>query len=178
MVATVSQMSLGERMVLRSRWFLYDAISRPAAVVAVLVMLGAVAAMAAALTGASSVSFAGFRGRIFFAVDGFRTDVQLGVLVASVLLVIDTLSGGQFPGQRALFAVIGILAAAGVAANITAIVTWLTEVGVPPIGVGTTAEAWTVIIAGYLTPTALAAVSGWLALNAVRSSRRRRTDSI
>jgi hypothetical protein len=167
-------MSLGERILLRSRWFVYDAGSRPVAVVAVLVILGAVAAMGAAFTGASLVSFGGFRAWIFVAVDGFRPDVQIGVLLASVLLVIDALNGGQFPGQRVLFGVILILAAAGVVANITAIVAWLTEVEFPPIGVGMTAEVWTVIIAGYLTPTVLAAVSGWVALTAVGTSGRRR----
>lgn len=164
----MSDVSPGERTLLWLRWFAYDAGSRPVAVAGVLVGLCVLAAIVASVLGASSEPIGGFRAWVYVAVEGFRTDVQLGVLVAGVLLVIDALTGEAFRGQRALFALLMIVAAAGVVGNVTAIVAWLTEVGVPPIGVGTTAEGWTVIIASYLSPTVVAGAAGWLAMTGVR----------
>ncbi len=163
-------MSPGERSLLRFRWFVYDAGARPVAVAAALVTLGAIASMAASLIEASADSLGGFRQWVFFASTGFGTDVQLGVLVAALLLVIDALAGDAFPGQRAIFGLILIVAAAGLVGNVTALAAWLTEVYGGPIGAGTNFEAWTVIVATYLAPTVLAAVSVWMALTGARWS--------
>lgn len=169
----MSDMSPGERILLRFRWFVYDAGSRPVAAVAVLVILGVIAWMAASFTSASSTPLGSFRLWILYVVGGFGPDVQLGVLVATLLLIIDALTGAEFAGQRVLFAVIVVLAAVGIAANVTAIVAWL-SFGVG--SVGTTAEAWAQIIARYLSPTVLAAVAGWAALSAIRSAEHRGSE--
>lgn len=174
----MSEISPGERALLWLRWFAYDAGSRPVAVMAVLIGLGVIAAMAASVVGASAEPVGGLRPWIYVAVGGFRSDVQLGVLVAACLLVIDALTGDSFRGQRALFGVLVIVAVAGVVANAAAIVAWLSEVGVRQVGMGTTAEAWTLVIASYLSPTVVASVSGWLALKGVRSLRHNAKDRL
>jgi hypothetical protein len=164
----VYEMSPGERALLRFRWFVYDAGSRPLVVAAVLVMLAVIAAMAASVVSASVDSFGGFRQWVSFASTGFRIEVQLGVLVAAVLLVVDALTGKAFPGQQALLGLLVVVATAGVVANVGNIVAWLPEVGRSAAPEGTTIEAWTVIIATYLAPTVLAIVSAWMALRGIR----------
>ena len=172
------EISPGERALLWLRWFVYDAGARPVAVAAVLTAVGVIAAMAASVVGASAEPVGGLRPWIYFAVGGFRTDVQLGLLVATCLLAIDALTGDPFRGQRAVFGLLVAAAAAGVLANVVAIVTSLSDIGVPPVGLGTTAEGWTEVIAEYLSPTAVACVSGWLALHGVRSSRYTARDHL
>ena len=168
-VSAVSDMSPGERALVRFRWFLYDAGSRPLVVVAVLVMLAAVAAMAASVVGASADSVGGFRQWVSFASTGFRTEVELGVLLAAVLLIVDSLTGGTFPGQRAVLGLLVIVATAGVVANVGNIVAWLPEVGRSAAPERTIVEAWIVIIATYLAPTVLATVTAWMVLGGARS---------
>ena len=168
-VSAVSDMSPGERALLRLRWFVYDAGSRPLVVVAVLVMSAAVAAMAASVLVASANSVGDFREWVSVASTGFRTEVELGVLLAAVLLIVDSLAGRTFPGQRAVLGVLVVVATAGVAANVGNIVAWLPAVRRSAAPEGTTVEASIVIIATYLAPAALAIVSVWMVLSGARS---------
>jgi hypothetical protein len=161
-------MSPGERALLRLRWFVNDAGSRPLVISAVLVLLAVLTAMAASVVDASSDPFDGFRQWVLFASTGFRTEVQLGVVIAAVLLVIDALAGEPFPGQRALLGLLTVVAAAGVVANLGDMIARLSEVGMPVSPEGTTAAAWTVIITIDLAPTVLATVSAWMAIAGAR----------
>jgi hypothetical protein len=167
----VSDVSPGERALLRFRWFVYDAGTRPVVVASALIILAVLASMAAALLGASTDLAGGFRNWVFFAQFGFTTDVELGVLIAAILLVIDSLAGEPFQGQRALFWVLVIAAVAGVVANVGTIIAWLTEAGVSALPIATTAEAWTEIIAAYLSSTVVASTAAWIALTGARSAR-------
>lgn len=162
-------MSPGERLLLRLRWFVYDAGSRPVVIAAVLVLTAALSAIAASVVTAFTESFGGFRLWLSVASLGFRTEVLLGILVAAVLLVSDALTGDPFPGQRALFWLVAVTAAAGVVANVGDAASRLTQIGVPGAPQGTSAEVRTVIIVSYAAPTVLAAIAAWMAMAGARS---------
>lgn len=167
-VSTVSDVSPGERAVLRFRWFVYDAGARPVVVVSVLILLAVLAAMASALVGASTDLAGGFRNWVFFAQFGFTTDVELGVLIAAVLLVIDCRTGQPFRAQKSLFGVLAVTATAGIVANIGTIVVYLTEARVSALPFGTTAEVWTEIITSFLASAVVASTAAWIALRGTR----------
>ena len=162
-------MSPGERALLRLRWFVYDAGSRPVVIAAVLVLMAVLSAIAASMVTASTESFGGFRQWLSVASLGFRTEVLLGILVAAVLLVIDALTGESFPGQRALFWLVAVTGAAAVVANVGDAASRLTQIGIPGAPQGTTAEVKTVIIVSYAAPTVLAAIAVWMAIVGARS---------
>lgn len=167
-VETVSDVSPGERAVLRIRWFVFDAAARPVAVASVLILMAVVAAMSAALVGASTDQVGGLRNWVFFAQFGFTTEVELGTLIAAVLLVIDSQSGEPFPGQRSMFVVLAVLAGIGAVANIGTIVVYLTDTSVPALPWGTTAEMWAVIITSFLASAVVASTAMWIALSGAR----------
>jgi CRP-like cAMP-binding protein len=165
----MSDLSPGERAVLRFRWIAYDAGARPVVVASVLILLAVLAAMAAALLGASTDLAGGFRSWMFFAHFGFTTDVELGALIAGILLVIDSRTGDPFRGQRALFMVLAAIGVVGIVANITTIVVYLTEAGISALPFGTTAEMWTDIITGFLASAVVASAAAWIAVTGARS---------
>lgn len=161
----MSDLSPGERVGLRFRWVFYDAAARPVAVAVVLITLAVSAAMVSALLGASTFdSVGGLRTWVFYAESGFTTDVELGVLVAVLLLVVDARTGGPFRGQKSLFAVLAVIAAAGVVANIGTIVVYLSDSAVSVFPFVTTVGAWTGIITAFLASAVLASIAMWIAL--------------
>jgi hypothetical protein len=171
MVPIVTDLSAGERALLTVGSFVEGARSRPAVLMATLAAVGAIAAMAASLSGASSLSFGGFRSWILFAAAGFGLPTQLGLLVATLVLVIDGRSAEVYPAQRALFGGVVLMGVAGVAVNLMAMVSLLTVANAQQVGAGTLAEAWTIIIAGYLAPAILAGFACWVGLIGPRWSR-------
>lgn len=164
----MSDLSPGERAVLRFRWFVYDAGARPVVVTSVLILLAVLAAMAAALVRASTDLTGGFRNWVFFAQFGFTADVQLAVLIAAVLLVIGSRTGGPSWGLKSLFWAVVVIAASGVVANVGTIVVSVTDTGVPAPQFGTTAEWWTEIITGFLAPAVVASTAVWTGLRGKR----------
>lgn len=170
----MSDLSPGERVVLRLRWGVHDAAARPVAVAAVLITLAVSAAMASALAGASTDEVGGLRNWVFYAQSGFTTEVELGVLVAVLLLVVDARAGGPFRGQKSLFAVLAGIAAAGVVANVGTIVVYLSDYADSVVPFVTTVGDWTGIITVFLASAVLAATAMWIALRGAVSRPDRR----
>lgn len=136
-------------------------------VVAVLIVLGSVAAMIGSTYGASGFPVGGWRIWVLYAQSGFGPPEQLGLLLAGVLLMIDARAADRFPGQRGLFAGVGLLGLAGATENIAGIVANLTLEGISSAPAGITAEAWTITIAAGLSSAVLASMvcvigtAGW-----------------
>ena len=159
---------MGERIVGRLLWFLYDAGARPVAVAAVLAIVGVMAVMAAALMNAWTLQDAGFTDGINVAAVGFKGNIQLVLLLAMLLLVIDARSADPFPGQRIAVVIVAVLAGAGVAANITQMAVLLHQLASLAGGVGNATSEWTAIVTTQLVTTVLAAITGWVALGELR----------
>ena len=142
--------------------------SRPTLAMAALAAIGAVATMAAGIALASIDSTGSFREWLVFAGSGFELPVQLCLLSASLLLVIDFLSSPPFSGQRAAFAALAFVGAVGVVADLGAMVAAfgpLTSLGNTRV-----AEARATIVLVYLAPAMLAALVVWLSVRASRGS--------
>jgi hypothetical protein len=167
----VEETSVGERIVARFLWFLYDAGSRPVAVAAVLAVVGVTAVIAAGLTNAWTLQDAGFTDWINVAAVGFSGSIELLLLFALLLLVIDARSGDPFPGRQPVLVIVAVLAVAGVAANITQMVVLLHQLASLAGGVGNATSEWTAIVTTQLSTTVLATITGWVAVGELRGGR-------
>ena len=167
-VLDVDETTVGERIVAKFLWFLYDAGSRPVVVAAVLAIVGVMALIAAALTNAWTLQDAGFTDLISVAAVGFRGDIELLLLFALVLLAIDARTADPFPGLRIALVIVGVLAVAGVATNITQMVVLLHQLATLAGTVGNATSAWTAVVTTQLFTTTLAAITGWVAVSELR----------
>ena len=165
-MCSVPEMSLGERAWGRAVWWWYDAKSRPLTLVAVVVLLGVVAEMAARVTEASRFPIDGFEGWVLTAALGFGSEVQFALLVVSLILVIDRLTGNDSRGQSAVFGSVLVLAGASVVANVLATIEGL-RLSLTAYGASVT-ESRIITIVGHVGPIVLASLSGGLALAGMR----------
>ena len=162
---------MGERIVGRFLWFVYDAGSRPVAVVALVAIVGVIAAIAAGLTNAWTLEDSGFSDWISVASVGFSGNIELLLMFALVLLVIDARSADPFPGQRVALAIVAVLAVAGAAANITQMVVLLHQLASLGGGEGNATSEWMAIVTTEMFTTLLAAITGWVAVGELRGVR-------
>jgi hypothetical protein len=160
MVLTVDDLTLGERGVehLRSR---LDAVrSRPIALVGVLVAAGSLSFAAPTIYNASTLPNLSFNYRVLSASGAVGTPMQLGLVVAATLLIIDRLSAG--PGQRVMLAALAAVGAVGVVANLGSLIIALSiDVSLVPVG-GHVAEGRAILVLGYLAPAVLAGLTCWV----------------
>ena len=146
---------------------------RPVALVAASTLVGALAAMASAVIDASTFPGTDLTSWVTLASSGFAVRVQLCLLVAVLLLLLDLSGGGTYPGQRAVFAVLIGAGALGMATNLTAMGVTLAQEGAPPVGVPRLAGSWAVVVLSLLVPVVLAALTSALGLHGARSARYR-----
>jgi hypothetical protein len=149
----------GERGVDRLRTLVDAGRSRPVALVAVLVAFGSLASTVPTLYNASSFPRVSFNNWVLSASRAVGTPMQLGLVVAAILLVVDCLSAG--PGQRALFAALAALGAVGVVANLGSLIIALSDFSLLDVG-AQVAEGRAILVLEYLAPAVLAGLTCWV----------------
>jgi hypothetical protein len=156
----VDDLTLGERGV-RCLGRLLDAIrSRLVALVAVLVAAGSLASVVPTIYNASTFPRISFNDWVLSASGAFGTRLQLGMVLAAILLVIDRLSAG--PGQHVMFAVLVALGAVGVVANLGSLIIALsTDFSLVDVG-DQVAEGHVILVLVYLAPAVVAGVTCWV----------------
>lgn len=155
----MEDLSLGERGAARLGIKFGQVRCRPAALVATLVGLGAVASAVPAMYTTWTVPQVAFDERVLAAAPAIGVRVQLGLAVAAVLLLIDRLATGR--RLPALFAAAAGLGAVGAIGNLGSVIV---VVIVDPYHVESAAGApgVTVLILGYLASAMLAGLTLWL----------------
>ena len=150
-------LSPGERAFRWVRAELRSAASRPALILGLGAIAGALAEIASAVLDSVS-SGGGVRVHLIWSVGGLGLLGQLLLVLASLLLLVDGLA--LRPGDRwpALFHTLAVLGGLGVVANVAGMISLLTEEGVPPAPMGTLAEAYASTVLMFLAPAVLAAV--------------------
>lgn len=98
------------------------------------------------------------------AVQGFGPISQLLLVVASLLVLADRLAGGFKRNRSIWFFGLAVLGGLGVVANLVEMISLLTRSGLPPVGVGSTAEAYSYIVLVSLVPAILALVPLYVGL--------------
>ena len=166
----VDDLSLGERAIGWARAELRSVASRPALVLAGFAVAGSLAAIAASIT--DSFAFgAGFREHLLVAVQGFGLICQLLLVVAALLVIVDGLAGGPESHRSISFYGLAVLGGLGVIANFAEMISLLSEAGIPPVGVGTLTEAYTLVVFSSLAPALLALVPLYVGLSGPRTVR-------
>jgi hypothetical protein len=165
----VTDLSLAERGFLRLSRQIRNVRARPAAVLAVGVSLGAVIAMASALANASAFPGATFTVWLSLASAAFGLRVELALVVATFLLVLDSASGASYRGQRLLFGVMVAVGGLGIGTDLVAMTVVLVQGGAPPVGAARLVAWWAVIVCSDLAPVSLAALTCWLGRHGARS---------
>jgi len=143
---------------------------RPIALLAVSATIGALAAMASAIVDASTFPITGFTTWVTLASAGFVVPVELCLVLAVLLLLLDLSGGDTYPGQRALFAVLVGAGAFSVAIDLTAMGVTLAQEGAPPVGAPRLAGSWAVVVLSLLVPAVLATLTSGLGLHGARSA--------
>ena len=152
----VDDRSPGERAIGWVRAELRSAAYRPPLVLAGFAVAGSLASTASSIT--ESFAFGGgFRDHLLVAVQGFGPICQLLLVVASLLVVVDRLAGPENPGLASFYG-LAVLGGLGVIANLVEMTSLLTEAGIPPVGVGTLTEAYTLVVFSSLIAVLLASV--------------------
>jgi hypothetical protein len=169
----VTDLSLAERGFQHLRDKAGRARPRPIALLAISATAGALAAMASAIAGASTLPGTTFTVWATLASAGFAVRVQLCLVVAVLLLLLDRSGGGTYPGQRALFVVLVGAGALGVAMNLTAMGVTLAREGAPPVGAPRLAGSWAAVVCSSLVPALLAGLTSGLGLHGAWSAGKR-----
>lgn len=163
----MEDLTLGERGFEQLRSLLDSIRSRPVVLVAVLVTIGSLGSTVPTFYSAWTFPSISFNYRVLGSSAGLGPLMQLGLVVAAVLLLIDRLSAAS-SRRRAMFAILAVLAAVGVMANMASLIIAL-SISVPPtVGGAQVAEGRSVLVLDYLAPAALAALGCWIAVIGVR----------
>jgi hypothetical protein len=165
----VTDLSLGERGFRMIRRKINEVQPHPAAVLGVVVATGAVMAIAAAVANASAIPGVTFTFWVSLASAGFGLPVQLGLVVAALLLVLDSSSGAAYRGQRPLFGVLVAVSGAGMGIDLLALIVVLAQDGAPPVGAARLVASWVALSCSYLAPVSLGALACLLGAHGARS---------
>ena len=164
----MTDLSLAERGLLTIRHKLSDVQPRPVAALAVVIATGALIAIADALADASAVPGATFTFWVALASAGFGLPVELGLVVAALLLVLDSFSGAAYRGQRTLFGVLVAVGGVGIGVDLLAMIVVLVQDGAPPVRPARLAASWAALVCSYLAPVSLGALTCLLGVHGRR----------
>jgi hypothetical protein len=156
----VDELTLGERDVGRLGSLLDAVRSRPVALVAVLVAVGSLATAAPAIYSASTFPSVSFDDWVLIASGAFGTRMQLGLVVAAVLMLIDGLSSGS--GQRVMFVALAAFGAVSVVANLGSLIISL-SIDFSLLDVSAhVGEGRAILVLVYLAPAVLGGLTCWV----------------